>query len=265
MPDLKLGMDGRVVLITGAGSGIGRAAALAFSRQGFHVICTDKNEETSLETANLVTQEGGQALHHKMDVTSTPDILSCLEAVKNKYDRIDVLFNNAGETVKAGFRGTSDAMWNDMVASNLSGAFLCSKYFLPLLENSKVASVINHASIDAILGNAANAAYSAAKGGLIPLTHVMAHDLGPLGIRVNCICSGGIYESEKHRGTPGLQSRIDVTPLGRAGNPQEVANVALFLASDMSSFVNASVIVVDGGRSSITQGTYFGYENRPKD
>ncbi len=131
---------------------------------------------------------------------------------------------------------------------------------VPLLEAS--ASIIHHASIDALLGNPGIAAYSASKGGLVPLTHVMAHDLGKYNIRVNCICSGGIPVPRKAIATkPGGiagKSRNDVTPLRRAGTPEEVAYAALFLASHWSSFVNGTSLVVDGGRTAITQGTYHG-------
>jgi NAD(P)-dependent dehydrogenase (short-subunit alcohol dehydrogenase family) len=147
-----------------------------------------------------------------------------------------------------------------MIAVNLTHHFRCSKALLPLLKKADRASIIHHASIDAFLGNASIAAYSAAKGGLIPLTHVMAHDLGKYGIRVNSISSGGVRAVTRQSSDDAFQSRVRVTPLGRRGDPHEVAHVALFLAAEWSSYVNAANIVVDGGRTAITQGTYGGYD-----
>lgn len=255
-------LTGKIALVTGAAAGIGRATALVLARHGAEVICTDKDDGDGNETAELLRAEGFTASYHHLDVTSAADAQRLAVELDGRIVKLDVLVNNAGVAAKASFENTSDEVWERMISTNLSGAFLCSRYLLPLLKKSGSASIVNHASVDGMLGNAAIAGYSAAKGGLLPLTHVMAHDLGKYGIRVNCICSGGIHTSRKideHGSDDVFQSRVIVTPLARRGQPEEVANVVLFLASDLASFVNGANIVVDGGRTGITQGTYHGY------
>src|SRR5690606_10777149 len=136
---------------------------------------------------------------------------------------------------KQSFEATSEATWDEMIRRNLSGVFICSQQFLPLMKRASGGSIINHASIDGFLGNPSLAAYSAGKGGVIPLTHVMAHELGKHRLRVNCISTGGIRDGAAR---PEDADRVRVTPLGRMGTPEDVARVALFLASDLSSYVN---------------------------
>jgi NAD(P)-dependent dehydrogenase (short-subunit alcohol dehydrogenase family) len=172
---------------------------------------------------------------------------------EKRLDRVDVLFNLAGRAVKQSFEETTESTWHQMIARNLSATFICSQRFLPLMKRAHAGSIINHASIDAVLGNPSLAAYSAGKGGVIPLTHVMAHDLGKHGLRVNCISTGGIRDGSSR---PEDAARVRVTPLSRMGSPEDVARVALFLASDLASYVNGANIVVDGGRTAITQGCY---------
>jgi NAD(P)-dependent dehydrogenase (short-subunit alcohol dehydrogenase family) len=142
-----------------------------------------------------------------------------------------------------------------MISRNLSSAFVCSQAFLPLMKKAGSGSIINHGSIDGVLGNPSIAAYSAAKGGLLPLTHVMAHDLGKYNIRVNCISSSGPRKSAIAVSMVD-KARVAVTPSGRQGTPQDVAGVILFLASDAAAYVNGSNIVVDGGRTATTHGCY---------
>ena len=142
-----------------------------------------------------------------------------------------------------------------MIARNLTAGFLCAKYFLPLMKRAGSGSIINHASIDAFLGNPSLAAYSAAKGGVLPLTHVMAHDLAKYNIRVNSISTGGI-RSTTAAASVRDEARIAVTPAKRMGTAEDVASVALFLASDLAAYVNGANIVVDGGRTATTHGCF---------
>jgi NAD(P)-dependent dehydrogenase (short-subunit alcohol dehydrogenase family) len=169
---------------------------------------------------------------------------------------LDVLFNNAGRTAMQAFEDTSEETWHAMLNLHLTGVFLCSKYLLPLMKKTGGGSIIQHASIDSMLGNPTIAAYSAAKGGLLPLTHVMAHDLARYGIRVNSLSSGAIRTAMSRGKEEASARRVAVTPLKRMGTPEEVARVALFLASDWSSYVNGTNLVVDGGRTGITQGCF---------
>jgi NAD(P)-dependent dehydrogenase (short-subunit alcohol dehydrogenase family) len=256
-------LHGKVAVITGAASGIGRASALLFAREGATVICSDINDNAGEQTAAQIRAENHHAAYHHLDVTDADNVRAVARACENTIGRVDILFNNAGMSVKQSFEATSEETWQQMLGVHLTGAYLCAKYFLPLMKKAGSGSIINHASVDAILGNPGIAAYSAAKGGLIPLTHVMAHDLGKYNIRVNCLSSGGISTARNARASgPGVAyvSRTAVTPLQRRGTPEEVAQAALFLASDRASFVNGANLVVDGGRTGITQGTYHGYD-----
>lgn len=248
-------------VITGAALGIGQATALLFARHGANVICVD--DRAADETLALLREESLDAACYRADVSNSAQVQEVARECEKTFPKIDILFNNAGRVRHQAFEATTEETWSEMLGVNLTGKFLCSKYFLPLMKKAGSGSIINHASVDAFLGNPAIAAYSASKGGLIPLTHVMAHDLGKYNIRVNCISSGGIVTQRNVKaigtGVAG-QSRIAVTPLQRRGTAEEVAYVALFLAADWSSYVNGANIVVDGGRTSITQGTYHGYD-----
>jgi len=249
----------KVAVITGAASGIGRATAELFAREGAKVVCTDINDTLGQQVVASLCKRDCEATYFHMDVTNPVQIRAVADACDKQHGLVDVLFNNAGRWSRQNFEATTEDDWQEMVGVNLTGAFVCSKYFLPLMKKAGAGSIINHASIDGILGNPAIAAYSAAKGGLIPLTHVMAHDLGKYHIRVNSLATGGISTASREKaeasGMP-HEARIALTPLQRWGTPEEAANVALFFASDMASFVNGATLVVDGGRTAITQGTY---------
>lgn len=249
----------KIAVITGAASGIGQASAVVFAREGAKIFCTDMDDGGGRETVRLVEREKGEAVCFQADVANSGEVQAMARACEKRFGIVNVLFNNAGVGIKQSFEQTTEETWARMVGVHLTGEFLCAKYLLPLMKKAGSGSIINHASVDAVLGNAALAAYSAAKGGLLPLTHVMAHDLGKYNIRVNSLSTGGISTSKNTR-TAGYNSRISVTPLQRTGTAEEVAHVALFLASEWSSYVNGANLVVDGGRTAITQGTYHGFE-----
>ena len=238
----------KIAVITGNPYGIGRESAALFAREGAHVICVD---DTAEGWATAGAAKTGQP-DFIADVTSAEGVATVV-AKCGPAGRVDILFNLAGRVTKQRFETTTEETWKQMIARNLTAAFICSQQFLPLMKISSSAAIINHASIDGFLGNPSIAAYSAAKGGLLPLTHVMAHDLAKYGIRVNCISTGAIRDGEARLGD---EARVKITPLGRTGTPRDVANVALFLASELSSYVNGANIVVDGGRTTITQGCY---------
>ena len=242
-------LEGKIVVITGNPYGIGRASAALFAAAGAQVVCIDDSRHgwASPEARN------GELPQFMADVSDAHAVASVVAACERTLERVDVLFNLAGRAVKQSFENTSEATWNDMIARNLSAAFICSQHFLPLMKRALGGSIINHASIDRVLGNPSLAAYSAGKGGVIPLTHVMAHELGKYGLRVNCISTGGIRDGSAR---PQDAARTRVTPLGRMGTPEDVARVALFLACELSSYISGANIVVDGGRTSITQGCY---------
>jgi NAD(P)-dependent dehydrogenase (short-subunit alcohol dehydrogenase family) len=242
-------LENKIAVITGNPYGIGRECVALFTREGATVITIDDSKlGWSASGASKAEMP-----HFLADVSDASAVAAIVAECERKLERVDILFNLAGRAVKQHFESTTEATWNQMIGRNLSAAFICSQQFLPLMKKAAGGTIINHASIDGVLGNPSLAAYSAGKGGVIPLTHVMAHDLGKYGIRVNCISTGGIRDGAAR---PEDASRVRVTPLCRTGTPQDVARVALFLASELSSYVDGANIVVDGGRTTITQGCY---------
>lgn len=247
-------LKGKVAVIAGDAYGIGHAAAALFAREGAKVICVDDNR--GLEKARRIRVGKYQVPHYFADVTDAKQVRRVARACAQAIGKLHILFNVAGSgVIKQSFENTTEQTWDAMLGRNLTSGFLCAKYFLPLLKKAGAGSIINHASIDGFLGNPSIAAYSAAKGGVIPLTHVMAHDLARYHIRVNCISTGGIRPTAAP-GSSRDEARIAVTPLRRMGTAADVAKVALFLASEMSSYVDGANIVVDGGRTVTTHGCY---------
>ncbi|MFC1983851.1 SDR family NAD(P)-dependent oxidoreductase [Chloroflexota bacterium] len=243
----------KISVITGAGSGIGRATALLFAREGARVVCVDVDEQKGKETVDMINQGKRNSIFIQADVSKSEEVQRMAEECRQSVKQVDILFNNAGYAIHQGFEATTEQSWSQMVGVNLTGIFLCSKYLVPLIKMAKAGSIINHASVDAILGNPRLAAYSAAKGGIVPLTHVMAYDLAQYNIRVNCLCTGGIMTAM--RAPEPNQGLLNGIPLKRLGTPEEVAPAVLFLASDEASYINGATLVIDGGRTAITQST----------
>lgn len=249
-------LAGRVAVITGSGSGIGRASALAFAREGATVICVDWNEDANQETVAAISNQGETAQAIRADIGNERDVQELAKAVSQDHDRVDVLFNNAGLLDWASIEESTLETWERNVRVNLTGTFLVTKALLPLLKKSDRGSIINNGSIDGLHGNPGVAAYSAAKGGLIPLTHVMAYEFGKHNVRVNCIAPGGISTGLLENIPEGVAERVTgKTPLGRFGTAEEVAAAAVFFASDESSYISGATLVIDGGRTGITPGT----------
>ncbi|MDD9928900.1 MAG: SDR family oxidoreductase [Rhodospirillaceae bacterium] len=259
-------LEGMNAVITGAASGVGRAASLLFAQEGGAVACVDIDAEMGAETADMVNDEGGSAVFVETDLTDPAAIDDMARTCMAWQPVLHVLFNNAGVAERAAFDDISLEDWDRQVAVNLTAPFLCSQKLLPALKAAKGAAIIHHGSIDGVLGNPTLVAYSAAKGGLQPLTHVMGYWLAPHGIRVNCINSGALRESKQgipvrlnrdnRAGQPMSDVQRRATPMARPGYVEEAADAALFLASDESSYVNGSVITLDGGRTGLTPGTF---------
>jgi len=259
-------LDGKNAVITGAASGVGRAASLLFAREGAAIACIDIDAEMGAETASMVRAEGGDAVFIETDLADPAAIDSMARACMDWRGVIHVLFNNAAIAMRAEFEDIALEDWNRQMAVNLTAPFLCSQKLLPALKAAGGAAIIHHGSIDGVLGNPTLVAYSAAKGGLQPLTHIMGFWLARHGIRVNCINSGALRESKQgipvrlnsdnRAGQPMSDAQRHATPMARPGFIEEAADVALYLASDESSYVNGSVITLDGGRSGLTPGTF---------
>lgn len=247
-------LEGKTAVIAGDAYGVGQAAALLFMREGARVLLVD-DEAAAPGAASLRVGDRDVPFMHA-DVTDPVAVQRVAAACDTSLGMVHVLFNIPGRNpIRQAFRDTTEATWSAMLARNLTSLYLCCRHFLPLMKRAGGGSIVNHASIDAILGNPGIAAYSAAKGGVLPLTHVMAHDLAEFGIRVNSLCTGGIRKP----GAPLSKAdtaRVAVTPLARMGTAEDVAKAALFLASDLASYVNGADLVVDGGRIATTHGCY---------
>jgi NAD(P)-dependent dehydrogenase (short-subunit alcohol dehydrogenase family) len=244
----------RVALITGATSGIGRATALLFAREGASVALTGRNEERGREAVAEICDAGGQAMFSRSDVCRDADCGRAVDEAIAAYGRLDVLFNNAGVFFPNTAAECTEEEWDAQVDTSLKGAFLMSKHALPHMIRRGRGSIIHNSSGWGIVGGDRAVAYCAAKGGLILLAKAMAIDHGRQGIRVNCICPGDVDtpmlpEDARLRGMDwqkylaGCANR----PMGRIGTAEEIAAAALFLACDDSSFMTGAALVVDGG------------------
>jgi NAD(P)-dependent dehydrogenase (short-subunit alcohol dehydrogenase family) len=259
-------LEGKNAVVTGAASGVGRAASLLFACEGAAIACVDVDTAMGEETAAMVRAEGGDAVFIETDLANPTAIESMAKACMDWRNVIHILFNNAAIAERAAFEDISLEDWNRQLAVNLTAPFLCSQKLLPALKAAGGAAIIHHGSIDGVLGNPTLVAYSASKGGLQPLTHVMGFWLARHGIRVNCINSGALRESKQgipvrlnrdnRAGEPMSDVQRHATPMARPGFVEEAADVALYLASDESAYVNGSVITLDGGRSGLTPGTF---------
>lgn len=257
MPDRRLA--GRVALITGGGSGIGRAAASLFAAHGASLGVVDINADAANQTVADIISGAGRALAITADVSVSAEIEAAVHRVARQFGRLDIVFNNAGIDSAGSIADTTEQAWDHCFAVNVKGTLLVSRAAIPYLEiNGGV--IINQGSVAAMVGIPNLAAYCAAKGAVVALTRAMAVDLAPRGIRVNVICPGTVSTPLiepllRARGGGDLDAGLALTvakyPIGRLGTAAEIANVALFLASSESSFLTGAVIAADGGMTSI--------------
>ena len=247
-------LQGKVALITGAASGIGRASALLFAREGAAVALADLNEKAGRELAEAIAAAGGRAVFIPADVSRAADCERAIRAMEESFGALHILFNNAGIIRRASVLDLSEAEWDCVLAVNVKSVFLMSKFAIPLLEKSGGGSIINTASGWGLAGGPRAVAYCASKGAVVLLTKAMAIDHGAQNIRVNCICPGDTNtamlrsEAQQLGAAPGEFLREAAQrPLRRVGTPEEIAQAALYLASDAASFVTGTALVVDGG------------------
>ncbi|MGH9432694.1 MAG: SDR family NAD(P)-dependent oxidoreductase [Terriglobia bacterium] len=247
-------LRGKVALITGGASGIGRATALLFAREGAAVVVADLNDTAARSVEQAIIQSGGQALYVPIDVTRAADCQRVVRQTLETFGGLHVLFNNAGIIRRASVAELEESDWDRVMNVNVKSVFLMSKQVVPVMSGDGGGSIINVASGWGLVGGAKAAVYCASKGAVVLLTKAMAIDHGPENIRVNCICPGDTDTSMlccEARELGESESRFLAAaadrPLRRIGRPEEIAQAALYLASDASSFVTGTTLVVDGG------------------
>lgn len=247
-------LQGKVALISGAASGIGRASALLFAREGATVALADLNESAGRELAGTIAGAGGRARFIAADISRAADCERAVRTVEDDFGALHILFNNAGIIRRASVLDLSEADWDRVMAVNVKSIFLMSKFAIPLMERFGGGAIINTASGWGLAGGPRAVAYCASKGAVVLLTKAMAIDHGAQNIRVNCICPGDTdtpmlrNEAQQLGAAPDtfLQEAAQ-RPLRRVGTPEEIAQAALYLASDAASFVTGTAMVVDGG------------------
>ena len=245
-------LDGKVALITGAGSGIGRASALVFAREGAKVALADIVVEGGEETGRMVKEAGGEAFFIKADVSNAADVEAMVNTVVETYGRIDCAYNNAGiEGQLASTDEYAEDMFDKVIGINLTGVWLCMKYELPHMLKQGSGAIVNTASGAGLIGVAGMSAYVASKHGVVGLTKTAALEYAKSGIRVNAVCPGLIQTPMVERitnGHPQLgEALVAAEPIGRTGRPEEIAESVVWMCSDAASFVTGHAMSVDGG------------------
>ena len=247
-------LEGKVALITGAGSGIGKAAAYRFAAEGASIVASDINETSAAETVAGIREAGGEATAIGGDVVNSADAQAMVQAAVGAYGKLDVLLNSAG--VSGRVEGVShEDVWDKVMDVNLKGTYLVSWHAVPEMETAGGGSIINIGSIMSLVGYPVGMGggfnpYNASKGGVLQFTRNLAVDMARKNIRVNCICPGYVETNMTRPLTDNPESYeflIDRHPIGRLGQPEDIANAALFLASDEAAFVTGAPLIVDGG------------------
>src|SRR6266446_3495223 len=243
---------GKVVLITGGASGIGRVAAGAFAEQGASVVVSDQAVAGGEETVRMITKAGGKSVFVKADVTQSPQVKASILEVERAYGRLDFALNNAGiDGARANTAEYPEAIWTDVMNVNLTGVFLCMKYEIPLMLRQVGGVIINLSSVAGVTGFPAHAAYTASKHGVIGLTKTAALEYAKHGLRVNALCPAYTRTPMLERmmtAHPSLEAKLQArVPLGRLGTAEEIAAAAVYLCTDAASFITGHALVMDGG------------------
>lgn len=245
-------LKNKIMIVTGGGQGIGQAAALRCSREGAKVVIMDIAEPGGTETERLILEHGGEGVFINADVTREVDWERVMDVVEKRYERLDILFNNAGTNMVKPTTEILEEEFDRIINLNLKSVFLGAKHAIPLMIKGGGGSIVNNASIFGLVGSPRMSIYCASKGGVIALTRQLALDYAGDNIRVNCICPGPTLTPRLKRyveqGTVTSEESLGPVPMARWGKPEEIAATVLFLASDESSYMTGSALVVDGGQ-----------------
>lgn len=246
-------LNGKVAVITGGGTGIGRGTAIVFAREGAKVMITGRREEPLKETVELINSKGGTAAYTMTDVSKAEEVKRLFAVTEHVFGKIDILYNNAAVFIGNGkdISELEENEWDALMDVDLKGPFLCSKYVIPYLRKNKGGSIIHCSSISAHIGQKKHVSYNIAKGGIEMMTKCMALDFAEDNIRVNCVCPAWVRpDLALFRKTYGEQKAEEITklhPVGRLGTPEDIAYAVLYLASDESSWVTGASFMIDGG------------------
>jgi 3-oxoacyl-[acyl-carrier protein] reductase len=244
-------LEGKSAIVTGSATGIGKATAVLFAREGARVVVSDVDEDGARKVVEAIAGEGGEAIFARADVSRAGDVEQLVQTTVRTYGRLDVLVNNAAVYRDDGSILTVlDETWDRVLDVNLKGTYLCCKFAIPQMIEGGGGSIVNLSSVNALMGLSLTA-YTASKGGVQALTRILAVEFGAKGIRVNSICPGTIMTENSiaiYRERPGLEQKVtEMYPMRKLGTPDDVAECAVYLASDASRFVTGASLVVDGG------------------
>jgi NAD(P)-dependent dehydrogenase (short-subunit alcohol dehydrogenase family) len=245
-------LEGKIALVTGGSSGIGRASALTFAREGAKVVVADVDVEGGEGTAQMIEKNGGEALFIKTDVSKGAEVEALVKGVIETHGKLDCAFNNAG--IESSLTSTvkfTEEEWDRVMGINLKGVWLCMKYEIPQMLQNGGGAIVNTSSVAGLVGTPGVSAYAASKHGVIGLTKTAALEYARRGIRINAVCPGWIHTAMVERSLaeyPEMEKQfVDMEPVGRMGMPAEIAEAVVWLCSDAASFVTGHAMAVDGG------------------